>query len=246
MVIAWNGDGIEFDVGLGSSVDRGYSGDGVGSDDGNSASGNGFLTSYLLPTKHTNGERQGCDAALETLPADMKAGQKAALMKRAYSTLILCFGDQVLREVTKEAILREVTKETTDDNAYFGEALVVVGNDEMAELVMDSGGSSNMTHRRDFLYNFKVFDGSSVQLGDNRTCTIKGTWKVKIQLHDGSSLTLEDVSTMPGQQDGPRFEVPARGKDAEYRLCLSVTPKVEIVGKLVVNLNIVYGLKCTL
>ncbi|GKC98786.1 hypothetical protein Tco_1169061 [Tanacetum coccineum] len=28
---------------------------------------------------------------------------------------------------------------------------------------------------------------------------------------------------------GPRFEVPALDEDAEYRLCLSVTPKVEIV-----------------
>ncbi|GKB54581.1 hypothetical protein Tco_0905334 [Tanacetum coccineum] len=36
------------DVGLGSGVDRGYSGEG---------SGIRFLTSYLLPTMHTNGER---------------------------------------------------------------------------------------------------------------------------------------------------------------------------------------------
>ncbi|GKB70497.1 hypothetical protein Tco_0931909, partial [Tanacetum coccineum] len=54
-----------------------------------------------------------------------------------------------------------------EGNAYFAKALVVVGNDEMTELVMDSG--------------------------DNRTCTIKGTWKMKIQLHDGSSFILEDV-----------------------------------------------------
>ncbi|GJU76783.1 zinc finger, CCHC-type containing protein [Tanacetum coccineum] len=262
---------------------------------------------------------------------------------------------------------RDQDSDSSDDegNAYFGEALVVVGNDEMAELVMDSGGSYHMTHMRDFLYDFKGFDGGSVQLGDNRTCTIKGTGKVKIQLHDGSSFILEDVRyvpglrrslislgtlekegytvkmqmgrikvikgcrvmmtgirkkncvytleakvmtfgvqkhggskqvglkqlgskqgaqrdreaevfqvsnddaavaqrrledkqpeektntdylvkeqekvhlgikwgqtlrTMPGRQGGPRFEVPARGKDAEYRLCLSVTPKVEIVG----------------
>ncbi|GKA30357.1 hypothetical protein Tco_0716662, partial [Tanacetum coccineum] len=46
--------------------------------------------------------QQGCDAALETLSADMEAGEKAALMKKAYSTLILCLGDRVLREVTKE------------------------------------------------------------------------------------------------------------------------------------------------
>ncbi|GKF04280.1 hypothetical protein Tco_0034948, partial [Tanacetum coccineum] len=30
--------------------------------------------------------QQGCDAALEILPADMKEGEKAALMKKAYNT----------------------------------------------------------------------------------------------------------------------------------------------------------------
>ncbi|GJT46283.1 hypothetical protein Tco_0954998 [Tanacetum coccineum] len=48
--------------------------------------------------------QQGCDAALETLPADMEAGEKAGLMKKAYSTLILCLEDRVLREVTKETV----------------------------------------------------------------------------------------------------------------------------------------------
>ncbi|GKB92896.1 hypothetical protein Tco_0965168, partial [Tanacetum coccineum] len=43
-----------------------------------------------------------------------------------------------------------------------------------------------------------VVDGGSVQLGDNRTCTIKGAGKVKIQLHDGSSFILEDVRDVPG------------------------------------------------
>ncbi|GKA46682.1 hypothetical protein Tco_0739565 [Tanacetum coccineum] len=52
----------------------------------------------------------------------------------------------------------------TEGNAYFGEALVVVGNDEMAELDMHN----------------------------------KGTGKVKIQLHDGSSFILEDVRYVPG------------------------------------------------
>ncbi|GJU76784.1 hypothetical protein Tco_1273854 [Tanacetum coccineum] len=85
---------------------------------------------------------------------------------------------------------RDQDSDSSNDegNAYFGEAPVVVGNDEMAELVMDSGGSYHMTHRRDFLYNFKVVDRGLVQLGDNRTCTIKATGKVKIQLHDGSSF----------------------------------------------------------
>ncbi|GJR38674.1 hypothetical protein Tco_1214358 [Tanacetum coccineum] len=94
---------------------------------------------------------------------------------------------------------RDQDYDSFDDegNAYFGEALVVVGNGEMVELVMDSSGSYHMTHRRDFFYNFKGFDGGSVQLGDNRTCNIKGRWKVKIQLHDGSSFILEDVRYVP-------------------------------------------------
>ncbi|GJS56126.1 hypothetical protein Tco_0629488 [Tanacetum coccineum] len=51
--------------------------------------------------------------------------------------------------------------DSSDDegNTYFGEALVVVRNDEMTKLVMDSGGSYHMTHMRDFLYDFKVVDG---------------------------------------------------------------------------------------
>ncbi|GJU65218.1 zinc finger, CCHC-type containing protein [Tanacetum coccineum] len=95
---------------------------------------------------------------------------------------------------------RDQDSDSSDDegNAYFGEALVVVGNDEMTELVMDSGVSYHMTHIRDFLYDFKVINGGSVQLGDNRTCTIKGTGKVKIQLHDESSFILEDVKYVLG------------------------------------------------
>ncbi|GJW68950.1 retrovirus-related pol polyprotein from transposon TNT 1-94, partial [Tanacetum coccineum] len=85
-----------------------------------------------------------------------------------------------------------------EGNTYFGEALVVVENDEMTELVMDSGGSYHMTHMRDFLYDFKDIDSCSVRLGDNKTCTIKGTWKVKIQLHDRSNFILEDVRYVPG------------------------------------------------
>ncbi|GKB58465.1 zinc finger, CCHC-type containing protein [Tanacetum coccineum] len=264
--------------------------------------------------------QQGCDVALETLPADMEAGEKAALMKKAYSTklgdhidefnkLILDLAnidieiedeDQALMLLTSltssyenlmETLLygresltmddvlatrnsRELKKRTegtkkeagyglyvrgmsdysgkahsggsspfkskgrtgklkffichseghlkrdclkkkssgfvkkgkrdqnsdsSDDegNAYFGEALLVVENDEITELVMDSGGFYHMTHRRDFLYDFKVVDGGSVQLGNTRTCTIKGTGKMKIHWHNGSSFILEDVRYVP-------------------------------------------------
>ncbi|GJW07932.1 hypothetical protein Tco_1570355 [Tanacetum coccineum] len=280
--------------------------------------------------------QHGCDAALETLPADMEAGENAALLKKAYNLLILMLGrsgmklgdhidefnklilhlanidieiedeDQALMLLTslassyknfvKKLLYRresltmkdvlatlnskelkkrtEGTKEEAGDglymshlkrdcpmkkssgfvkkgkrdqdsdsdsfddegNTYFGEALVA-GNDEMTELVMDLGGSYHMTLETDIRQKdeksrkngqnrarnwkerkkskskkvnrkvnpdkvksprTKVVDGGSVQLGDNRTCTIKGTGKVKIQSHDGSSFILEDVRDVPG------------------------------------------------
>ncbi|GJU58000.1 retrotransposon protein, putative, ty1-copia subclass [Tanacetum coccineum] len=57
------------------------------------------------------------------------------------------------------------------------------------------------------------------------------------QAHNLFSSLLNATISCP-RQGGPRFEVPAQGKDVEYWLCLSVTPKVEIVGILGANLNI--------
>nr|GEZ86082.1 zinc finger, CCHC-type [Tanacetum cinerariifolium] len=98
---------------------------------------------------------------------------------------------------------RDQSSDSSDDegNAYFGEALVVVRNDEMIELVMDLGGSYHMKHMRDFFYDFTVVDDGSVQLGDNRTCTIKRTGKVKVQFYDGSSFILEDVKYVSRNKD---------------------------------------------
>ncbi|GJY23881.1 retrovirus-related pol polyprotein from transposon TNT 1-94 [Tanacetum coccineum] len=46
--------------------------------------------------------QHGCEAALEVLPADMKAQTKAELNKKAHSAVIFCLGNKVLREVTGE------------------------------------------------------------------------------------------------------------------------------------------------
>ncbi|GKD09204.1 retrovirus-related pol polyprotein from transposon TNT 1-94 [Tanacetum coccineum] len=57
--------------------------------------------------------QQVCDAALETLPANMEAGEKVALMKKAHSTLILCLRDRVLRGVTKETTVAGIWTKLT-------------------------------------------------------------------------------------------------------------------------------------
>ncbi|GKC83708.1 retrovirus-related pol polyprotein from transposon TNT 1-94 [Tanacetum coccineum] len=162
----------------------------------------------------------------------------------------------------------------------------------------DEGGFYHMTHMRDFLYDFKGFDGGSVQLGlkrslisldtlekegytvkmqmgrikgaqgnreaevfqvsnddvvvaqrwlgdkkpeekTNMDCLVKEHEKVHLGIKVRTKITVTGVPGQEGAKGGPRIEVPARGKDAEYQLCLSVTPKVEIIGKLVVNLKIV-------
>ncbi|GKE99104.1 retrovirus-related pol polyprotein from transposon TNT 1-94 [Tanacetum coccineum] len=58
---------------------------------------------------------------------------------------------------------------------------------------MDSGGSFHMTPRRDFLFDFKEFNGGTVLLGDNRACVIMGIGKVRVQMKDGSRFVLENV-----------------------------------------------------
>nr|GEX23672.1 zinc finger, CCHC-type [Tanacetum cinerariifolium]GEX44341.1 zinc finger, CCHC-type [Tanacetum cinerariifolium] len=88
-----------------------------------------------------------------------------------------------------------------EGNTYFGEALVVVRDDETTELVRDSGGSYHMTHMRDFLYDFKVVDGGLIQLDDGlrRSLISLGTlekevYTVKMQM--GRIKVSNDDATM--------------------------------------------------
>ncbi|GJS37999.1 hypothetical protein Tco_0536381 [Tanacetum coccineum] len=166
------------------------------------------------------------DVALETLPADMEAGEKAVLMKKACSILILCLGDRVLREVTKETSATGIWMKLTSlymtkslaNKLYLKKKLEsltmedVLATLNLRELKKRTEGTNEVVTdghlKRDcpikkssgFVKKGKRdqdFDSSNDE-GDNRTCTIKGTGKVKIQLHDGSSFILEDVRYVPG------------------------------------------------
>nr|GEZ33812.1 zinc finger, CCHC-type [Tanacetum cinerariifolium] len=74
---------------------------------------------------------------------------------------------------------------------------LLVSEDRFLEWITNSGGSYHMTHRRDFLFEFKEFNGGTVLLGDNRACAIRGTGKVRVQMKDGSSFVLENVRYIP-------------------------------------------------
>ncbi|GKB75211.1 copia LTR rider [Tanacetum coccineum] len=78
-----------------------------------------------------------------------------------------------------------------------GDLLMAVSEERFLEWIMDSGGSFHMTPRRDFLFDFKEFNGGTVFLGDNRACAIMGIGKVRVQMKDGSSFVLENVRYIP-------------------------------------------------
>nr|GFC12950.1 zinc finger, CCHC-type [Tanacetum cinerariifolium] len=107
------------------------------------------------------------------------------------------FGGLNSRELKK---IIEGTKEETGDGLYVRVRsdhseghLKRVCQMKKSNGSIKEGGSYHMTPMRDFLYDFKIIDGGSVLLGDNKTCIINGTRKVKVYLHDGSSFIVEDA-----------------------------------------------------
>ncbi|GJY83147.1 retrovirus-related pol polyprotein from transposon TNT 1-94 [Tanacetum coccineum] len=73
-----------------------------------------------------------------------------------------------------------------------GDLLMAVSKERFLDWIMDSGGSFYMTPRRDFLFDFKEFNGGTVLLDNNRACAIMGIGKVKVQMKDGLSFVFEN------------------------------------------------------
>ncbi|GKB02940.1 hypothetical protein Tco_0831029, partial [Tanacetum coccineum] len=78
-----------------------------------------------------------------------------------------------------------------------GDLLMAVSKERFLDWIMDSGGSFYMTPRRDFLFDFKEFNGGTVLLDNNRACAIMGIGKVKVQMKDGLSFVFENVRYIP-------------------------------------------------
>ncbi|GKA52551.1 hypothetical protein Tco_0745866 [Tanacetum coccineum] len=65
--------------------------------------------------------------------------------------------------------------------------------EELLDWIMDSWGSYHVTYMRDYLVDFKEYDGHDILLGDGRECRVRGTCKVQVQIRDGSSFVLNNV-----------------------------------------------------
>nr|GFA18262.1 zinc finger, CCHC-type [Tanacetum cinerariifolium] len=76
--------------------------------------------------------------------------------------------------------------------------LLMVGSEAMfLEWIMDPGSSYHMTPRRNFLFDFKKFNGGMASLGDNKACAIRGTGNMRVQMKEGSCFMLENVCYIP-------------------------------------------------
>ncbi|GJY59159.1 retrovirus-related pol polyprotein from transposon TNT 1-94 [Tanacetum coccineum] len=78
-----------------------------------------------------------------------------------------------------------------------GDLLMAVSEERFLEWIMDYGGFFHMTPKRDFLFDFKEFNGGTVLLDNNRACAIMGIRKVRVQMKDDSSFVLQNVRYIP-------------------------------------------------
>ncbi|GJX64372.1 copia LTR rider [Tanacetum coccineum] len=72
-----------------------------------------------------------------------------------------------------------------------GDLLMVMSEDRFLEWIMDSGGSFHMKPRKDFLFDFKDFNGGTVLLGDNRACAIIEIGKISLGTLDREGYTMK-------------------------------------------------------
>ncbi|GKE38138.1 retrovirus-related pol polyprotein from transposon TNT 1-94 [Tanacetum coccineum] len=153
-----------------------------------------------------------CEAALEVLPEDMEAQAKTKLNKKAHSVVILClasyehFVDTLLygREaLTLEDVMATLNskeiKERSKVKGDDGEVICDDGDERTCSARLDYGFRMFIPHDTQvrYFFDFLEYDRGSVQLGDNKECKIRGIDKVRIQLKDGSSFMLHNVSYIP-------------------------------------------------
>ncbi|GJS52067.1 hypothetical protein Tco_0625429 [Tanacetum coccineum] len=76
------------------------------------------------------------------------------------------------------------------DNA---DVMMAMSVEELLDWIMDSGSLYYITYMRDYLVDFKEYDGGNILIGDGKECRVRGTGKVQVQMRDGSSFMLDNV-----------------------------------------------------
>ncbi|GKE54580.1 hypothetical protein Tco_1489736 [Tanacetum coccineum] len=90
------------------------------------------------------------------------------------------------------------------------DVMMAMSVQELLDWIIDSGGSYHITYMRDYLVGFEEYDDGNILLGDGKECRVRGIGKVQVQIRDGSSFVLENVSD---QEDIEGWEAVRRISD---------------------------------
>ncbi|GKC23544.1 retrotransposon protein, putative, ty1-copia subclass [Tanacetum coccineum] len=145
--------------------------------------------------------QHGCEVALEVLPDDMEAQVKAELNKKAYSAMILCLGNKVLREVTGETTAAAVW--TKVETLYMTKSLAnkLYLKKKLYTFYMPAGRKIS-EHIDEFNKNFLDLANIEVKFEDEDLAlllltSLPASYEpfVDTLLYGREALTLEDVMT---------------------------------------------------
>nr|GEX87147.1 zinc finger, CCHC-type [Tanacetum cinerariifolium] len=62
------------------------------------------------------------------------------------------------------------------DGYNIADVMIAMSVKELLDCIMDSGSSLYITYMRDYLVDFKEYDGGNILLGDGRKCRVRGAW----------------------------------------------------------------------
>ncbi|GJW65925.1 hypothetical protein Tco_0117809 [Tanacetum coccineum] len=78
-----------------------------------------------------------------------------------------------------------------DDGYDNADVMMAMSVEELLDWIMDSGSSYYITYRRDYLVDFKEYDGDNILLGDGRECRVRGTEGFTVKMQSGKIKVIK-------------------------------------------------------
>ncbi|GJX02416.1 hypothetical protein Tco_0186329 [Tanacetum coccineum] len=71
--------------------------------------------------------------------------------------------------------------------------MMTMSVEELLDWIMDLGGSYHMTYKRDYLFDFKEYDGGNVLLDDDRECRVHGMEGFTVKMQSGKIKVIKGL-----------------------------------------------------
>ncbi|GJR60184.1 retrovirus-related pol polyprotein from transposon TNT 1-94 [Tanacetum coccineum] len=177
--------------------------------------------------------QHGCEATLEGLPADMEAQTKTELNKKAHSAVILCLGNKVLKEVTREMTAAGVWSKL--ETLYWTKSLAnkLYLKKKLHTFYMPTG--RNISQHIDE-FNKSILDLANIvvkfkdeDLALLLLTSLPASYKhfVDTLLYGREALTLEDVMATLNSNQGESQDRSLEVEDSNFYICQSQDIQLE-------------------